>query len=435
MHHLPLLLSLLLAIATPLAWAAPASQHLGHLSQVYDTTDKLPLPNEGNLQVHDPNIIIHDENYYLFKGGINIPIFKSANISGPWEKIGTVLDGDSIIHKGNRSRPWAPTTIERNGKFYCYYTLSSRGSRNSAIGVATTTTLDGSAWTDHGVLINTEKGPGSDVYPYTITNAIDASFIVDQDSGQAYLNYGSFWHNIWQVPLSDDLLSVKDAGNPDAVQLTFIPREKHKPEEGSWMSYRDGWYYAWFSRGKCCNFNGVFPDRGDEYSIRVGRSKHIRGPFVDRDGKSLLEGGGEVVYASNHGAVYAPGGLGVLPASNESTRDILYYHYLNTTIGFKDGVSFILWFLVWLDMTNFAFRKLVLVGITWTIRMVGRFLSRARMLRLPVQALFMGLPIGSISLWYWVSSLSFGRCVLCSYVRSSFMAVYVVIVVDSLCSG
>jgi hypothetical protein len=36
------------------------------------------------------------EQYYLFKGGVNIPIFKSANVSGPWEKLGTVLAGDTV---------------------------------------------------------------------------------------------------------------------------------------------------------------------------------------------------------------------------------------------------------------------------------------------------------------------------------------------------
>lgn len=332
------LLSILLAIAASLVAAVPAQSWSHKPSQVYETTDKLPLANEGHLQVHDPNIIIFDDSYYLFKGGINIPIFKSANMSGPWEKIGTVLNGDSIIDKGNRSRPWAPTTIEKDGTFYCYYTLSSPGSRNSAIGVATTTQL-GSAWTDHGAIMNTGTGPGSDVYPYTITNAIDASFIMDQESGQAYLNYGSFWHDIWQVPLADDLLSVRNAEHPDAKQLTFLPHAKPKPEEGSWVSYHDGYYYAWFSHGKCCKFQNGFPKRGKEYSIRVGRSKNVRGPFSDKDGVRLLDGGGTVVYASNHGTVYAPGGLGVLPGSNDSTPDILYYHYLNTSIGFKDGVS------------------------------------------------------------------------------------------------
>lgn len=104
------------------------------------------------------------------------------------------------------------------------------------------------------------------------------------------------------------------------------------------MSFREGFYYLWFSHGNCCNFKDRFPARGKEYSIRVGRSKNVRGPFEDRKGKSLLDGGGTVVYGSNHGVVYAPGGLGIL-AGNNDVSDILYYHYLNTSIGFEHAVS------------------------------------------------------------------------------------------------
>ena len=67
------------------------------------------------------------------------------------------------------------------------------------------------------------------------------------------------------------------------------------------------------------------------------------------------------MYGSNHGDVYAPGGIGVLP-ENDKHQDILYYHYskslllclelqmkvqltdwllVNTTIGFLDPVSII----------------------------------------------------------------------------------------------
>jgi arabinan endo-1,5-alpha-L-arabinosidase len=326
----------LIAVIT-LVGANPASQWGPTMSRVYETTDKIPLPNQGNLAVHDPNILQYNGSYYLFKGGHHVPIFKAANMTGPWTQIGTVLDGDSVIHTGNRSRPWAPTTIERGGTFYCYYTLSTRGERKSAIGVATTTTLDGSPWTDHGAVIHTGKGPNSDVWPFTISNAIDASFITDNSTGKSYLNYGSFWHGIWQLPLSDDLLSIENPKDPDAMHLTFIPHEKVKPQEGSWMSYRDGYYYVWFSHGKCCRFQKGFPERGLEYSIRVGRSRNVRGPFVDKDEQMLLDGGGTIVYASNHGEVYAPGGIGVLPG-NGSTPDILYYHYLNTSVGFTDDV-------------------------------------------------------------------------------------------------
>ncbi|KAJ5115862.1 hypothetical protein N7456_000210 [Penicillium angulare] len=334
------LLSLMLI--SPLSGATPSSQPAHKLSQVYDTTDQLPLPNKGNIAVHDPNILLWENYYYLFKGGVHIPIFRTQNLSGPWEQVGTVLSEESIIDVGNRSRPWAPTAIQQNGTFYCYYSLSQSGSRDSAIGVATSTSLggEGEKWTDHGAVIRTGKGKGSDVWPYNITNAIDPSFITDNETGQSYLNFGSFWHDIWQVPLSGDLLSVSvsDSEAPDAKQLTFIPGQKSKPEEGSWMNFREGYYYAWFSHGKCCQFHGGFPARGHEYDIRVGRSESVRGPFLDKNGDKLLDGGGTIVYASNHGEVYAPGGLGVL-AGNDSVPDILYYHYLNTTVGFNNGVS------------------------------------------------------------------------------------------------
>lgn len=60
------------------------------------------------------------------------------------------------------------------------------------------------------------------------------------------------------------------------------------------------------------------------YSIRVGRSKSARGPFVDQSGVELTAGGGTIVYGS-HDYVYAPGGQGVL--SDYNGRDVLYYHY------------------------------------------------------------------------------------------------------------
>jgi len=47
---------------------------------------------------------------------------------------------------------------------------------------------------------------------------------------------------------------------------------------------------------------------------------------VDKNGEKLLNGGGTIVYGSNHGVAYAPGGLGVL-TGDRNNSDILYYHY------------------------------------------------------------------------------------------------------------
>lgn len=59
------------------------------------------------------------------------------------------------------------------------------------------------------------------------------------------------------------------------------------------------------------------------YSIRVGRSNSPRGPFIDKAGTDLVEGGGELVYGSN-GDTYAPGGQSVI---RDGDTDVLYYHY------------------------------------------------------------------------------------------------------------
>lgn len=353
-------LSCHLVAALPPAVQTLPNMKVGNLASIFDQTDKYPLPNKGNLPAHDPNILEVNNAFYLFKGGVHVPIFKASDLSGPWKQIGTVLEKDSIIpNRKNATRPWAPTTVEWKGKFYCFYSLSQAGSQKSAIGVASTDDVEKGTWKDHGALVIT--GNENNGSPYNLTNAIDPSFIVDQKTKTPYLNYGSYWHNLWQVPLEDDLLSVKGdtkvslekhpqgqnngkgkgekkhgkndknqhekknapvnkpendkpesdkpendkphnkpEGKPEgkdnhkgnqhqkqnqgkknhdndkkpnkkegvqnleATQLSFMPGQKNKPEEGSWISFKDGYYYLWFSQGKCCNFEKGFPKKGDE---------------------------------------------------------------------------------------------------------------------------------------------------------------------------
>ncbi|KAL1859404.1 hypothetical protein Plec18167_006641 [Paecilomyces lecythidis] len=328
--------------------AEPAARFIG----TFPDTDKYPLPHLGNLEAHDPNIIIHDNAYYAFHGGIGIPYFKATNLSGPWESRGKVLKKPSVIKKGMRKRPWAPSVIEKDGTFYCYYAVTKGGTRQSAIGVATTTNLEDGPWVDHGALVSTgSSGLNYDLFPYTVSNAIDPAVMQDPADGKFWFTWGSYWTNIWQVPLSDDLLSVENPNAPDAKNVAYMTLDRkdnvilkeypvnHDPQglrpiEGSFMSYRKPYYYLWFSRGKCCNFpeGRILPPVGDEYSIRVGRATNIRGPYVDKNGMKLTESGGTIVYGSNHGDVYAPGGLGVLTEIG-TDQDILYYHYLNKSIG------------------------------------------------------------------------------------------------------
>lgn len=76
----------------------------------------------------------------------------------------------------------------------------------------------------------------------------------------------------------------------------------------------------------------------NRYSIRVGRSTTIEGPYIDYDGVSLLEGGGSEVYGS-FDYVYAPGAQGV---TTDGDRDILYFEYFNE-VGVNDTYVLLGW--------------------------------------------------------------------------------------------
>ncbi|KAL1849026.1 hypothetical protein Plec18170_007685 [Paecilomyces lecythidis] len=336
--------------------AAPAVAAVGAAVGVGSPVQasRYPIALQANLQIHDPSVIRFNDNYYAFTSGASLPYFKASNMSGPWEYLGTVLKGDSIIPRIGRDDPWAPNVMEYNGLFYCYYSVSRDGTRESSIGVATTPDIEHGPWTDQGEIIATGSGLFSGNYPYSTSNAIDPSVLIDPKDGQAYLAWGSYWTNIWQAPLGPHLMRVENRPAPDAVNLAYdilpgvdnaflqtYPANREpdgtRPVEGSFMYYRAPWYYLWFSHGQCCNFEAELPPQGDEYSIRVGRSTSIRGPYVDQTGQKLTEGGGTIVYGSNsNGQVYAPGGQGIMSADENNHFDILYYHYsiaVNQSVG------------------------------------------------------------------------------------------------------
>ncbi|KAL4920103.1 glycosyl hydrolase [Aspergillus aurantiobrunneus] len=316
-----------------------------------------PPPAEGypyahgtDMLIHDPSIILVGNTFYSYSVGPGIMVQQAPSLHGPWTEMGSVLDGDSTIEKGDREAPWAPNTIQIGSRFYCYYSVSNAGCRDSAIGVASSDAPGPGGWTDHGLMIQTGTGNGSDVYPLDQSNAIDPNVFVDFD-GSVYLVFGSFWSGIWQLKLGKDLVSVESKGTKslDASHLAAEPEKIWRrgdynyattvcgdptgghPIEGPFLSYHAPYYYLWFSWGRCCEFaKESMRNSGKEYRIRVGRSDNARGPFVDKQGNSLVEGGGETIYASN-ADVFAPGGQGVL---TDAYGDILYYHYLNTTIGY-----------------------------------------------------------------------------------------------------
>ena len=133
-------------------------------------------------------------------------------------------------------------------------------------------------------------------------NAIDPS-VINAD-GTNLLTFGSFWQDIHQVALADP--PTKTNGSP--AQIAFDPVTTE--EEGAALFRNGDFYYLFYSKGKCCNYDKDRPAAGAEYKILVCRSNSATGGFVDADGKECTNGGGTVVLES-HDNVYGPGGQGV----------------------------------------------------------------------------------------------------------------------------
>lgn len=134
------------------------------------------------LHVHDPSIIKHNGWYYSFTTHDLVGIGKAPTLSGYWEHAGSVLRGQSIIDLPGRNDTWAPDVHKVGDTFYLYYSVSTFGSQDSAIGLATSKTLEAGSWTDHGKVI--QSGNDTGVIPYNITNAIDPNVFIDPVTGQ-----------------------------------------------------------------------------------------------------------------------------------------------------------------------------------------------------------------------------------------------------------
>ncbi|KAL8995484.1 MAG: hypothetical protein Q9169_004778 [Polycauliona sp. 2 TL-2023] len=269
-----------------------------------------PLPCHGTCtNTHDPSLILRpDGTYFRFSTGSNISIHTAPTIHGPWTYNGPALPHGSRIQKPGSRDLWAPDVAFINTTYYLYYSVGSFASQDSAIGVAVSKTMESGSWDD---LASTgiESVPGSEF------NAIDGNLQLG-DGGKLYMNFGSFWSDLFQVEMSATPTTIAEAIT-SATPIAFVPTPPQAQEAAFGYQYDLG-----------------LPPAGEEYKIQVCRSELVSGPFVDKNGKSCLEGGGTTVLES-HGWVYGPGGQGII--DDPKLGPVLYYHYVDSRVGYSDG--------------------------------------------------------------------------------------------------
>ncbi len=250
----------------------------------------LTFAHATQVQAHDPVLARENGIYYLFSTGPGITIYSSED-KVHWRQRGRVFasqpDWARKVAPDFNGHLWAPDIIQHNKKYYLYYSVSAFGQNTSAIGVTTNTTLNPDAdnyqWVDQGIVL--QSVPFRDNW-----NAIDPAVIFDE-SGTPWMSFGSFWGGLKLVKLNPNLTELAE---PQIwYDLATRPGVQYNPIEAPFLFYRDGYYYLFASFDFCCK--GV----NSTYKIMVGRSRYIEGPYVDKQGVSMLNGGGSLVLSGN----------------------------------------------------------------------------------------------------------------------------------------
>jgi arabinan endo-1,5-alpha-L-arabinosidase len=355
---MPSAFSIRTIVAVPLLWLAAttiptiAGEPDASLISVYDGMTYETDPSD--YTIHDPSrIITVGDNQMIAVTGKAQEDGYNCGLETWWRKVG----GKGNWKPGQclfRTKPswvaeeaplndgafWAPELNFKDGKLTLLYSVSEMDNReggpNTCVGVASSTSLEGFpknlTWEDAGEPLSCIIG--SD---YTEErSAIDPSVFwgFGENENKLFLVTGG--GRIIGTELDPTSYLQKDGEWFDLEgdnwkELSTGPNN----EDDTWVEAayihpnpKTGYYYLFVNWGACCS--GV----DSTYEIRVGRSTNPMGPFVDKTGKDMMEGGGAKL-AKTLDFVIGPGHASVW---ENGTKQFLTFHYYDKR---REGNSWI----------------------------------------------------------------------------------------------
>lgn len=305
-----------LLLASTLLMACAASEET---PVVEDQAKPVVVGLSGDLGAHDPTLIKVGANYCAFSTGLDnaqnpggvIVHRSSGGIGGPWATVGTLPVPGWAVRDYHVHNIWAPSVVRNpaDGKYYMYYAASEFGTNHSAIGVATSTDpCAPGSFTDLGP-IKTSSG--------TDYNAIDPAVFNDGSNG-FWMLWGSFFSGIKLQRMSN----MTSFSGP-ITTLARRPGVANNPVEGAAITKRGAFYSLFASWDGCCN--GV----NSTYKTIVGRATSITGPYLDKNGVPLDQGGGTILL-NNRANKIGQGGEDVYVEGNDT---YLITHYYDANAG------------------------------------------------------------------------------------------------------
>tara|TARA_B100000945_G_C20375475_1_gene594315 strand:+ start:266 stop:1441 length:1176 start_codon:yes stop_codon:yes gene_type:complete len=275
---------------------------------------------------------------FLFLIGI-VDHVKSEPI-GIVKKLTTNIQADQIagswwedIQEWNPSGEFDAPSLSQDGKTL-FFTVFDEEDENiqDAIGVAYNTgTFLKPSWIDLGIVLESSGEERS------TPRAMDPA--VFEEKGQLYLVFGSHAGGIYIVELNPITKKLKEF--PEETQTSqYSSRFKKIANnydidndfikelagiEAPYLFKKGNYYYLFVNWGACCSGSN------SSYSVRVGRSKSIFGPYLDKEGKNMLDfGGSEFLHSKSR--FIGPGHVSIFQLSKAidqklKNKEVVAFHY------------------------------------------------------------------------------------------------------------
>ena len=278
---------------------------------------------KDNLQPgHDPSMVRFEDGYALMSTNNNLQLWTSEDAYSWKDHKSTVsaIPQWAFQYVPGTEGIWAPDVYYMNGEFRVYYCVSVFGKRSSAIGYQSTTSIvpgtSGYGWKDHGHVFHTTT---SDKY-----NAIDADVVRDTE-GNYWMAFGSFGLGIQLIKLD---ATTGYQANDDKTVYNIARRTSKASEgaeEGPSLIEHNGKYFLFTAWDKCCQQGANIEQT--TYKTAYGRADKVTGPYKDRAGYDMANGGGTILL-ERYGRYVGPGGGEAFQDLNR-VRFVHHYYDLN----------------------------------------------------------------------------------------------------------
>lgn len=237
----------------------------------------------------DPEGTVYNGIFWIFptySAPYNDQVFFDAFSSDDltnWKRHERIMDTGAV--EWAEKAMWAPSVIERDGKFFLFFGANDIQSDDETGGIGI-----GVADSPEGPYRDYLGKPLIDKF-HNGAQPID-QFVFEDSDGKLYLIYGG-WRHCNIVRLKDDLTGIEPL--TDGTLSREITPEGYV--EGPFMFIRNGKYYFMWSEGGWT---------GPDYCVAYAISDSLSGPF-ERVGKVLQQDTSIASGAGHHSVIRIPG--------------------------------------------------------------------------------------------------------------------------------